>query len=44
MNQLINETLSVSGSLLVKLFIREKREYERFVKVNEEVTRLNLIE
>ena len=44
MNQLINETLSVSGSLLVKLFTREKREYERFVEVNEEVTRLNLKE
>ena len=44
MNQLINETLSVSGSLLVKLFTREKREYKRFVKVNEEVTRLNLKE
>ena len=44
MNQLINETLSVSGSLLVKLFTREKKEYERFVAVNEEVTRLNLKE
>ena len=44
MNQLINETLSVSGSLLVKLFTREKREYERFVEVNEEVTRLSLKE
>ena len=44
MNQLINETLSVSGSLLVKLFTREEREYERFVKVNEEVTRLGLKE
>ena len=44
MNQLINETLSVSGSLLVKLFTREKREYERFVNVNEEVTRLALRE
>ena len=44
MNQLINETLSVSGSLLVKLFTREKREYERFVEVNEEVTRLSLRE
>ena len=42
MNQLINETLSVSGSLLVKLFTREKREYERFVKVNEEVTRQSM--
>ena len=44
MNQLINETLSVSGSLLVKLFTREEREYERFVEVNEEVTRLSLKE
>ena len=44
MNQLINETLSVSGSLLVKLFTREQREYERFVAVNEEVTRLALKE
>ena len=44
MNQLINETLSVSGSLLVKLFTREQREYERFVAVNEEVTQLSLKE
>ena len=44
MNQLINETLSVSGNLLVKLFTREKQEYERFVKVNEEVTQLTLRE
>ena len=44
MNQLINETLSVSGSLLVKLFTREKQEYQRFVAVNEEVTQLSLKE
>ena len=44
MNQLVNETLSVSGSLLVKLFTREQREYERFVKVNGEVTALQLKE
>ena len=44
LNQIINETLSVSGSLLVKLFTREKREYERFVAVNEEVTQLQLKE
>ena len=44
MNQLVNETLSVSGSLLVKLFAREDEEYERFVQVNEEVTRLSLKE
>ena len=44
MNQLINETLSVSGSLLVKLFAREEKEYARFVDVNEEVTQLQLKE
>ena len=44
MNQLINETLSVSGSMLVKLFTREEEEYERFKSVNEEVTRLSLKE
>ncbi|MCR4739134.1 MAG: ABC transporter ATP-binding protein/permease [Lachnospiraceae bacterium] len=44
MNQLINESLSVSGSMLVKLFTREEREYERFEKVNSELTALNLKE
>ena len=44
MNQLINETLSVSGSMLTKLFTREKSEYDRFVSVNGEVTRLALKE
>ena len=44
MNQLVNETLSVSGSLLVKIFTREQREYDRFVKVNQEVTEFSLKE
>ncbi|MBP3894198.1 MAG: GNAT family N-acetyltransferase [Atopobiaceae bacterium] len=44
MNQMINETLSVSGSLLMKMFTREDAEYKRFVKVNEEVTTLSLKE
>ncbi|MBR3635626.1 MAG: ABC transporter ATP-binding protein [Lachnospiraceae bacterium] len=44
MNQLINESLSVSGSVLVKLFTREEKEYDRFVKVNSELTALNLKE
>lgn len=44
MNQLINETLSVSGSMLVKLFTKEQKEYDRFVKVNEEVTQFSLKE
>jgi len=44
MNQMVDETLSVSGSLLVKLFTKEEVEYERFVKVNEEVTQYNIKE
>lgn len=44
MNQLINESLSVSGSMLVKLFTREEKEYERFKKVNKELTALNIKE
>ncbi len=38
LNQIINETLSVSGSLLTKLFTREDKDYEQFKKVNEDVT------
>ena len=37
LNQIINETLSVSGSMLVKIFTREKKEYENFTRVNDEV-------
>ena len=44
LNQLISETLSVSGSMLMKLFTREKSEYDRFVSVNERVTKLTLKE
>ena len=44
LNQVINETLSVSGSMLVKIFTREKQEYENFVKVNKEVTDISLKE
>ncbi len=44
MNQVINETLSVSGSMLVKIFTREKKEYDNFRRVNEEVTALSLKE
>ena len=44
LNQKIDETLSVSGSMLVKLFTREEKEYEDFVRINREVTSLNLKE
>ncbi|MDO4556950.1 MAG: hypothetical protein Q4B70_17705, partial [Lachnospiraceae bacterium] len=33
LNQHINETLGVSGSLMVKLFAREEKEYEKFEKI-----------
>lgn len=39
-NQHIEETLSVSGSVLTKLFTREKRERERFRKINGEHTEI----
>lgn len=44
LNQHINETLSVSGSLLVKLFAREEYEYGRFCQYNDEVTKVSLKE
>lgn len=44
LNQILTETMSVSGSMLMKLFTREKREYERFVEVNEKVTDLSIKE
>lgn len=39
-NQILNESLSVSGQLLVKLFTNEQREYDAYQKVNLESTRL----
>lgn len=44
LNQHINETLSVSGSMLVKLFTREKKEFEKFKKINSEVTDITVKE
>ncbi|MBF7097005.1 ABC transporter ATP-binding protein [Alkalibacter mobilis] len=38
MNQIVNETLSISGSLLVKLFTKEDREYEKFISINKDLT------
>lgn len=43
-NQILNETLSVSGQLLVKLFTNEKREYEAYEAINRETTRLAIRE
>ncbi|AGA69055.1 ABC-type multidrug transport system, ATPase and permease component [Desulfitobacterium dichloroeliminans LMG P-21439] len=43
-NQLFNETLSVSGQLLVKLFTRENKEFKKFEKINQAITRLSIRE
>ncbi len=44
MNSILNETLSVSGQLLVKLFGREQHEYEKYEEVNHRMIRLNIRE
>lgn len=44
LNQILTETMSVSGSMLMKLFTREAREYQRFVDVNKKVSELSLKE
>ena len=43
-NGILNETMSVSGQLLVKLFGREDREYERYRAANEKMINLNIRE
>ena len=43
-NGILNETLSVSGQLLVKLFGMEQREYARYEDVNRKMIRLNIKE
>lgn len=43
-NGILNETLSVSGQLLVKLFGKEKCEYERYEKANRRMIGLNIKE
>lgn len=43
-NGLLNETLSVSGQLLVKLFGKEKYEYEKYEAANGRMVKLNIKE
>ena len=43
-NGILNETMSVSGQLLVKLFGKEAYEYARYRKANERMIRLNIRE
>lgn len=44
LNQHVDETLSVSGSMLVKLFTKEKVEYEKFRKINSDATDITIKE
>ena len=44
LNTHINETLSVSGSMLVKLFTKEKTEYNKFKAINNKVTKTTIRE
>ncbi|MBP3579066.1 MAG: ABC transporter ATP-binding protein [Lachnospiraceae bacterium] len=43
-NGILNETLSVSGQLLVKLFGKEKHEYNRYVDANRKMIGLHIKE
>ena len=43
-NGILNETLSVSGQLLVKLFTREDYEYSRYEEMNRKMIGLNIRE
>ena len=43
-NGILNETLSVSGQLLVKLFGKEQAEYERYRSANARMVKLNIKE
>ncbi|MBE7069429.1 MAG: ABC transporter ATP-binding protein [Ruminococcaceae bacterium] len=43
-NGILNETLSVSGQLLVKLFGKEKYEYDRYESANRKMISLNIKE
>ena len=43
-NGILNETLSVSGQTLVKLFNKEEYEFERYEKLNREMIGLNIKE
>jgi ATP-binding cassette subfamily B protein len=44
LNQIIQETFSISGAILTKIFTKEKDEYEKFEHMNEEVASLQIRE
>lgn len=43
-NGILNETMSVSGQLLVKLFGMEKQEYQKYEDANKQMVKLNIKE
>lgn len=43
-NEILNETLSVSGQQLVKLYTREEAEYKRYSTINEKLSKLKVKE
>lgn len=44
LNEITQETLSISGSILMKIFTKEKDEYKRFTKTNNDVINLQIRE
>lgn len=44
LNQIIQETLSISGAILSKIFTKEKDEFETFQRTNEDVVNLQIRE
>lgn len=44
LNQIVQESLSISGSTLMKIFNKERNEFEKFKDLNKEVTRLQIKE
>ncbi|MGZ5472295.1 MAG: ABC transporter transmembrane domain-containing protein, partial [Nitrososphaeraceae archaeon] len=44
LNTIMHETLNISGTMLVKLFTREKHQEKKFEKVNKDVTKLQIKE
>jgi len=43
-NQILNETLNVSGQQLVKIFTNEEKEYRQYAQVNDDILKLNIKE
>lgn len=43
-NQILNETLSISGQQLVKLFTNEERELKKYTRLNDDMLKLRLKE